>query len=343
MINRTELQIIRKLILEPLNLWQIINIQDGDIKETLHALRNLQGQELVDFKGSLISISEKGKQILEHLSFPPYIDSGCKCCKGNGLIVAEGFKKVLDEFEKIFLNRPCETAEFDQGVVPPENSIRRVEFLYERGDLEKRKILLLGDDDLTSVALSLTRLPERVHVIEIDERIVNYINKVAKENSLNLSAEAYNAVKPLPGHLVKQFDVFLTDPVETVKGTLLFVSRCAQSLKGKSSSGYFGLSHYESSLRKWIEIERGLLNMNLVITDVLRDFNEYLLTGKRILQEGFLVVKESPVKVEAPNYPWYRSTFFRLELVSEVKPFIEGEVEWNRTLYFDEDTFVVRQ
>jgi hypothetical protein len=80
--------------------------------------------------------------------------------------------------------------------------------------------------------------------------------------------------------------------------------------------------------------------MNLVITDVLRDFNRYLLVGERILTEGFRVVKESPVKPEPPDYPWYRSTFFRVEVVGKPKPLITGTVEWNREIYFDEDTYV---
>ncbi len=341
-MDRTEVQILRKLKVSPLDLWQIINLQDGDIKETLSVLRNLNNKGMVVFEGDKVRLSDSGALELSRLGIIEYQKVKCDCCKGKGLVVEGFFRHKMEVFEKVFLNRPVETAEFDQGVVPPENSFRRVEFLYERGDLERRKILLLGDDDLTSVALSLTGMPESVHVIEIDSRIVDYINVAAKELNLRLSAEEYNATKPLPAHLRSAFDVFLTDPVETVKGTLLFLSRCAQSLRGKGSSGYFGLSHYESSLKKWFQIQMGLLEMGFVITDVLRDFNEYLLTGERILEEGFLVVKESPVEVKAPQYPWYRSTFFRLELVKELVPFAEGEVEWDRTLYFDEDTFVVK-
>ncbi len=341
-MTRTEIQILRKLKTSNLNLWQIINMQDEDIKGTLETLKNLHSKHMIEFEGDLVRLSEEGMKTLEALGIKHYIDTRCDLCEGKGLLVTGFFKDKLDIFKQIFMNRPSETAEFDQGVVPPENSLRRAEFLYERGDLEHRKIILLGDDDLTSIAIALTQMPEEVLVIEIDARIVNYINEVSKKYNLKLAAEQYNAVKPLPEKVLGNYDVFLTDPVETVKGTLLFVSRCAQALKGIGSSGYFGLSHYESSLKKWIEIEKSLLEMGFVITDILRDFNEYLLTGDRILEEGFLVVKESPVEVMAPQYPWYRSTFFRLQLVSNFKPFVEGEIEWDRSLYFDEDTFVVR-
>lgn len=128
--------------------------------------------------------------------------------------------------------------------------------------------------------------------------------------------------------------------METVLGIRLFIARCVAALKGKGSAGYFGLSHYESSLRKWFAVEKDLLDTNLVITDVIRDFNKYLLVGERIIEKGFRVVKEAPFEVKAPDYPWYRSTFFRVELVREPHLLITEEVEWARELYFDEDTYV---
>ncbi len=341
-MDRTEFQILSHLIQSPMNLWQTINIQDGDIKHTLETIKHLHDERLIKFKGDRIELTDEGKLLLQEQGIETLIDSKCAACGGKGLVVNESFNDILAHFRGIFNNRPSETAEFDQGVVPPENSIKRVEFLYERGDLHGKSIMFLGDDDLTSVAMALTKLSSRIVVIEVDDRIVNYINSIASYEKLNLEAYTYNAVKPLPKEFVGSFDTFLNDPVETVKGMRVFLSRCAQSLKGKGSAGYFGISHYESPLKKWHEVEKDLLAMNFVITDVLRDFNEYLLMGERILKEGYSVVEESPIKVNPPDYAWYRSTFVRLELVDSPNPLVKDEVEWDRSIYFDEDTFVVR-
>jgi len=35
----------------------------------------------------------------------------------------------------------------------------------------------VGDDDLTSLALGITGLPRKVKVLEVDKRLVEYINK----------------------------------------------------------------------------------------------------------------------------------------------------------------------
>ncbi len=339
-MKRVEEQILRYLLKECGSLWEIINHQDGDIKQTIEALNLFKSKGFIKSDGDKICLTGSGVKFAEENHIQAEKEFICKNCDGTGIALGEVFSDAMNRFRKIFENRPSETAEFDQGVVPPEVSFRRTAFVYTRGDLENKKLLFLGDDDLTSIAMMLTGFPEEIKVIEVDERIVNYINKVAKEYNLNVEALLYNAVDPVPDNLKKKFDVFLTDPVETVAGMRLFFSRCIEGLKGKGSAGYFGVSHYESSLKKWFYIEKDLLSMNLVITDVLRDFNKYLLVGERIITEGFRVVKESPFPPEAPDYPWYRSTFFRVELVDEPNPLIKEKVNWKRELYYDEDTYV---
>jgi predicted methyltransferase len=339
-MNRTEEQILRSLLKSEKSLWEIINHQDGDIKNVIVALGDFKKNGFIEQKDEKIMLSGKGVEFAYKNNIKPEIDFYCKDCEGTGLVLGDEFKEALEKFREIFSGRPKETAEFDQGVVPPENSIKRAEFVYLRGDLENKKLLFLGDDDLTSIAMMLTGFPEEIQVIEVDERIVNYINKIAAEYGLNVKATLYNAMDPLPEEFKGKFDAFSTDPVETVPGMRLFISRCVESLKGRGAAGYFGVSHYESSLKKWIGVEKDLLSMNLVITDILRDFNHYLLTGERIITEGFRVVKEAPFPPKAPDYPWYRSTFFRVELVDKPNPLITEKVNWERELYYDEDTYV---
>ncbi len=339
-MDRTTEQLLRTLLKSDKSLWELINHQDGDIKRVIEVLDEFKKNGFIIQSGDKISLSDAGKKFAKDNGIRPEIDFLCKECDGTGIVIGDEFKDALKRFKEIFRDRPKETAEFDQGVVPPENSVRRAEFVYMRGDLENKRILFLGDDDLTSIAMMLTGLPKEIQVIEVDKRIVDYINSVAEKYKLNVHATLYNAMDPLPEEFAGKFDVFSTDPVETVPGMRLFISRCVEALKGEGASGYFGVSHYESSLKKWIGVEKDLLSMNLVITDILRDFNRYLLTGERIITEGFRVVKEAPFPPKAPDYAWYRSTFFRVELVDKPNPLIKEKVKWDRELYYDEDTYV---
>ncbi|WP_050981308.1 bis-aminopropyl spermidine synthase family protein [Caldisericum exile] len=340
-MDRTSLQILRAVWKKPLDVWELVIMQDNDIKNTYETLNSLKDKGLIEYSKNKIKITEKGIDELIKENAIPYIDTKCEYCRGK-IYDPKNFKEILDVFKEIFANRPMETTEFDQGVVSEENSVRRLEFVYERGDLEGREIFFLGDDDLTSIVFALSKMPKRVVVFDVDRRIIEYIKEVSKKYNLNIEAYEYNASNKLDEKFVNKFDTFLTDPVETVKGMRLFLSRCVQSLKGKGAAGYFGLSHFESSLKKWYEIERDLLEMNLVITDMLRDFNEYLLVGERILHEGYYVVEKSPVEVLPPTISWYRSTFIRVELIDTAKPKIVESVSWDRSLYFDDETYVVR-
>ncbi len=342
-MDRISEQILRSLLNSNMSLWEIINHQDGDIKSVIRILNDFKKKGFIRSEGDKIAISKAGNEFVKNCNIRPELDFYCKKCGGSGIILSDVFKDALEKFRGIFQNRPMETAEFDQGIVPPEDSMKRAEFVYLRNDLENKRLLFLGDDDLTSIAMMLTGFPEEIRVIEVDERIVNYINKIAKQFNLNIKAVLYNAVEPLPAEFKGEFDVFSTDPVETVMGMRLFISRCVESLKGDGAAGYFGVSHYESSLKKWIGVEKDLLAMNLVTTDVLRDFNHYLLTGERIITEGFRVVKEAPFLPKVPEYAWYRSTFFRVELVGKPNPLITKKVNWERELYYDEDTYVALQ
>ncbi|MGC8575455.1 MAG: bis-aminopropyl spermidine synthase family protein [Caldisericum sp.] len=340
-MDRMSLQILRALWKRPLDIWELIIMQDNDIKSLYDTLENLKERKLIEYSYNKIKITEAGILELKKNNSMPYIDTKCPYCHGK-IHDPSYFKDILETFKEIFKNRPLETTEFDQGVVSEENSVRRLEFVYERGDLEGKEIFFLGDDDLTSIVFALSKMPKRVVVVDIDKRIVDYINEVSKDYKLNIEAYNYNAADRLDEEFINKFDTFLTDPVETVKGMQLFLSRCVHSLKGKGSSGYFGLSHFESSLKKWFEVEKDLLDMNLVITDMLRDFNEYLLVSERILHEGYYVVEKAPVKVLPPTFSWYRSTFIRVELVDSPKPKIVDGVNWDRSLYFDDETYVVR-
>jgi len=70
-----------------------------------------------------------------------------------------------------------------------------------------------------------------VVVLEVDERIIEFTNKVAKDLNLRLRAQVFDARYALPNDLIRHFDVFACDPVETVEGCKVFISRGVSGLK----------------------------------------------------------------------------------------------------------------
>jgi len=259
------------------------------------------------------------------------------------MLITGQFKDVLDKFKEIAVDRPKAIPEYDQGYVEEEVTVMRTVYLYQRGDLEGKRIVLIGDDDLTGIALSLTGMPESVTVLEADERIVDYTNKIARKLNLNnLKAYIYDVRKPLPKEMQRSFDVFITDPVETLEGFTLFISRGVGALRGEGSSGYFGISYVEASFKKWYRLHTRLYQMNLVITDIIPHFQRYMLDVHDILNKGYRIVKETGLELREPDVNWYNSAFYRVELVDEPKPYYSPNTELNlgRELYFDDEAFV---
>jgi len=244
-------------------------------------------------------------------------------------------KDAIKKFHEISKLRPEIKPEFFQTPILESDVFKRVEFMRSRQDLENQKIAILGDDDLLSLAISLATAETEVLVLEIDKSLVEFINKAANEHGLNVKALEYNAAKPIPAHLKEKFDTFITDPVETLLGLKVCLSRGASLLKSNGVM-YFGLTMLETPLNIWQEVERVLLDMNFAITDIMRNFSFYEPTEydiKALRQNLSLPFLE---KIEKPRKPWYRSSFIRAEAIGKPKPLIEEGIEFTKEFYFDD-------
>lgn len=336
--GRTGVRLLQELLEGPRSYWALIRRGGEQAAEQIAALRELLAEGWIAYDGRVFRLTEAGRRRADELGLVPPAGA-CGACAGRGLVLSGAFARVLEEFEELARRRPPALPEFDQGYVTPEVTVLRVALLAERGDLAGRDLLLLGDDDLTSLAAALSGLPRRVHVLDVDERLVDFIKRTARERGWHhVQAERYDVREPLPDGLRARFDAFLTDPVETVPGLLLFLSRCTEALRGPGSAGYFGLSQLESSKVKWRRIQRGILAMGFAITEALPRFQEYQLDG--VLERGYRVVTEAPVPLPDPDVPFYTSTLFRLELVARPRPLYRGCARLGRDLYYDDEAYV---
>ncbi|GAB6934434.1 bis-aminopropyl spermidine synthase family protein [Calditerricola yamamurae] len=337
--RRSHALLLRALCLGPKSYWELMREGQAQTHEVLEVLQTLLKNELVAYDGNRFVLTEAGRRQAEALGLDRIADQRCEACAGRGIVLQPPFDHVLEAFKEIVAMRPKATPDFDQGYVTPETTVLRLALMAQRGDLAGRDLLLLGDDDLTSIAAALSGLPRRVHVLDVDERIVGFIRDVARDRGWNhVQAEVYDVQEGLPSHLRGQFDVFFTDPVETLNGLLLFLSRCTEALRGPGSAGYFGLSYLESSWKKWRDIQRGILDMGYAITDMLGAFQDYQL--ENIVAQGYPVARMAPVPVKEPDVYFYISTVYRLELTEAPRPLFSGRVELGRDLYYDEEACV---
>ncbi len=335
-MDRLERQMLQTLKAGPLSVYRLLDAQDGTLPEFFTRLQALQQRGWVAVEDGQARLTPAGAQAAAAL-----VNAGplrCPHCEGTGYTLSPFFQKVLAAYRELIAARPPAIERYDQGYISPEGVVRRVAFLYERADLYG-DLFIVGDDDLLSLAAALTGLPRRIVVVDIDERLVAFINRVARERGFPIEAAVYDVQQAFPQRWQGQFDVFVTDPVETIPGLELFLSRAVSTLRGVGSAGYFGLTTLEASRRKWYTIQRMLHQMGLVITDIRRQFNVYPDEGEQNFfryQEKLPIVQKLGARVD---YDWYKSALYRVEAVEPPRPLVQGARIIDEQVYKDDESW----
>ncbi len=329
-MERTEIQILRALKESAKSFWDLVALQDSTLSVLVATIKRLMAGGRIHFHGST-----RRFQLLENGNYHPRMDPRCKSCNGKGLIVEGIFRKTLQQFTSLLAGRPVPDPNFNQGLISFPDLALRASFMYERGDLEDRSILLIGDDDLFSLYLGMLGMVQRILVLDIDKRILRFIEEKAGELGLNIETMEFDLSRSLPHQLHHAFDVFISEPPEGIKGMITFLKRGIRSLNEGESAGYIGITMVESSLPKWYEVQAILTRNRLVITDVLRNFSLYP-EGEgewENLYEHYPIMGEVPVDVGPPNIDWYSSCLLRFERVAKTS------ITQNH-FYRDKDTWV---
>jgi predicted methyltransferase len=177
---------------------------------------------------------EGGEDLLSGLDYIPLALAG-----GAETESDDPFLELLDE---IFEERPPADPRWDQSHATLETVLRRADLFLHQGSVQGKRILFLGDDDLTSlVTLLLVRknLGEEALracaavVIEADPELAGFIEEIALGEDLPLAVLRADLRQPLPTALPGGFDFFFTDPPYTPEGVNLFVDRGTEALDPK--------------------------------------------------------------------------------------------------------------
>ena len=324
-MRKMELQILHALAESKKTFWQLLDQNHYLLKNFIETLESLYDKGLIAVDKEGIYLTQKGKEeiIPSHLEFKSMI---CGKCQGKRIIFDGKFNEILEEYKKIVQKRPSPTVSFFQGYMYEYDVVARVAVMHHYGDLLNNAFLLVGDDDLLSVALALTELPSRIVVLDIDERLGEFLNRVNKEYGFEIEFLKFDVSEPLPEEFMGKFDVFSSEPLETLSGLQAFLSRGVCCLK-RNGVGYFGLTTIEASLKKWFSIEEMLVKMGCVITDVIRGFSVYPMDYGNISYETFAAKLKLPVG-ENKGVNWYKSALFRFEVMST----IEKRKKWNKKI-----------
>ena len=228
-----------------------------------------------------VRLTPRGRELFATGARP--LEAACKTCAQREIVVPRELAPVRRELERMALAVPARRVELDQVHCDVETKLRRALALHEACALEGRRVLLLGDDDLTSVAIRLVIdytgvRPARLTVVEIDPALAAFLARSLRRAPFPVEVIRHDLRDPLPERLCGAIDTVFTDPPYTPEGAALFLSRAAQAVAGAARGDVFlafGARRPEDTLR----VQRTIAELGFVVRSLVRNFNDYLGAG----------------------------------------------------------------
>jgi len=191
----------------------------------------------------------------------------------------------LNDIKSYLDNRPTPEYALDQSHADFSTVIKKTLYLLKKGDIEGRRIIFLGDDDVISLAVGLTNLSKEITVLDIDKRVLKYLSQSAEELSVdNFNILCHDLREPCLKNIVNRYDIVVMDPPYTNEGLRLFLKRAREVLKsiitinseiypiiGKKCVLSFGNKPPEEMQK----LQLSILDHGFIINEMIPDFNHY--------------------------------------------------------------------
>ncbi|MFX1453943.1 MAG: adenosylmethionine decarboxylase [Promethearchaeota archaeon] len=191
----------------------------------------------------------------------------------------------LNNIRSVLDDRPIPEFALDQSHADFSTVIKKTLYLLKKGDIEGRKIIFLGDDDFISLTVGLTKLANEITVLDIDNRVLDFLLKSAEELSItNFNVISHDLRESCPNNIINKYDVVVMDPPYTNEGLRLFLKRASQVLKSniqinEKNYSIIGkkciLSFGNKPPAQMQKIQLSILDHGFIINEMIPDFNHY--------------------------------------------------------------------
>lgn len=172
---------------------------------------------------------------------------------------------------------PPPTPAMDHVPADPETVLRRAQWLESRYLLDGARLVFLGDHDLTSLAACALRPELAVTVVDLDERVLEYVDRLAAERGYDIRCRHADLRFGLPPAATGWADLVFSDPPYTPEGMALFAARGVEALRDPATEGRLVLAYGYSSRSPalGLKVQQELHRLGLVFEAVLPGFHRY--------------------------------------------------------------------
>jgi N4-bis(aminopropyl)spermidine synthase len=267
---------------EPAAVREISQLAELPVPIVAAVCNELRQRGVVD-RTRPVRLTEQGRAAVT--AGQPDLDATCPACAGRGVVIPTAVEPLLAELEQAAAGGPEAKLELDQTHCTPATKLRRVLRMHAAHALAGQRILLLGDDDLVSLAIVAfaawtghAEVIRRLAVVDTDPDVLAWIGKQAARSGVHVDLIEHDLRQPLPGDLAGGFDVVATDPPYTVAGAELFLSRAVAALApepGRHVFFSFGARRPEQTLA----VQAAIAQLGLAVRSLTPNFNEYLGAG----------------------------------------------------------------
>ncbi|WP_230203027.1 bis-aminopropyl spermidine synthase family protein [Parafrankia discariae] len=171
---------------------------------------------------------------------------------------------------------PAPRRDLDHVAATAGTLARRAAWLDTSYDLAGRRVLFVGDHDLTSVALARRQPGAEITVVDLDERTLDYIDATARAEGLAIRTLFGDLRFTLPPAAREWADLVLTDPPYTPEGVGLFLGRALAGLRDRKNGVVavaYGHSHLHPTLG--FQVQQSMQQFGVVFEAILPAFNRY--------------------------------------------------------------------
>jgi hypothetical protein len=171
---------------------------------------------------------------------------------------------------------PPPLSSLDHVQATAETALNRAVWLDSTYDLAGRRLLCLGDHDLTSLAVAAVNPDVSITVVDLDERLLEFIDSRASARGLDIRTLHCDMRFGLPASVLESCDLVFSDPPYTPEGMGLFAGRAVEALAEIASGRVllaYGFSDRTPALG--LKVQQELQKLGLVFEAILPAFHRF--------------------------------------------------------------------